>query len=342
MVGPSIDAWGGVATVEKNILEAVASTGREVVFVATMEDGSAFHKALVFVRALFEIRARLRCCDVCHVHTALGSSYKRKYLVCLQAKEAGVPYILHVHEGDFERQYEAMPSREQTKVKFMLTNASKVIALSDEWAAYFSQKFQLNNIVVLENAVFVPERVNEEKDPTKFLYLGSMCYRKGIDILLEAFARVVTSHPEAKLLLAGGGELLDEYKQLAKTLGLGTSVKFLGWADEHMRARLLDSCFVSILPSRAEGLPMCVLESMAAGCVPIATKVGGLPDLIDDGVNGILVDPDDSKTLAQKMIFCIRHQDMVRQLAENGRQTIVDRYSMAKYLTRLESLYENV
>ena len=75
MVGPSPEAWGGVATVEKNILDAVASTGREVHFVATMRDGSKFTKILMFPQAFFEVRRELRQCDVCHIHTALGMSY---------------------------------------------------------------------------------------------------------------------------------------------------------------------------------------------------------------------------------------------------------------------------
>ena len=143
-------------------------------------------------------------------------------------------------------------------------------------------------------------------------------------------------------MLAGGGEELESYQQLANELGVGRNVEFLGWADDLMKARLSDECLTSVLPSDAEGLPMCVLESMAAGCASIATRVGGLPSLIDDGVNGLLVEPRDPEGLAKAMSRCIEAPDWARMIAQRGRQTIIERYSMKAYLKKLESIYEKV
>lgn len=340
MVGPDVDAMGGVATVERNILDAVASTGRRVAFVATMADRSKLGKVLLFARALGDVRAQLREADVCHVHTALGMSYRRKYLVCRLAARAGVPYVLHVHEGDFESLYEAMPAGERAKVDWMMGAAAKVIVLSDEWDAYFRSKFGLENIAVLENAVFVPEDGGVRKDPSRFYFLGRMCPKKGVDTLLRATRILIQAHPEAKVLLAGGGEELDTFKRMSVELGVEGNVEFLGWADGGMKARLTDECLVSVLPSNAEGLPMCVLESMAAGCAAIATRVGGLPSLIDDGVNGLLVEPRDPAGLAEAMAKCIENPAWTREVAMRGRRTIIDQYSMEAYLSKLENIYE--
>ena len=188
MVGPDIDAMGGVATVERNILDAVASTDRKVTFVATMADRSKLGKILLFLKALGEVQAQLHKVDVCHVHTALGMSYRRKYLVCRLAARACVPYVLHMHEGDFENLYGAMSAEERAKVDWMMKNAAKVIVLSDEWDIYFQSKFRLENTVVLENAVFVPKTVSDCKDPSLFYFLGRMCPRKGVDTLLRLFS----------------------------------------------------------------------------------------------------------------------------------------------------------
>ncbi len=342
MVGPDINAMGGVATVERNILDGVASTGRKVAFVATMTDCSKLGKVLLFLKALGEVQAQLHKVDVCHVHTALGMSYRRKYLVCRLAARACVPYILHVHEGDFENLYGAMSAEERAKVDWMMKNAAKVIVLSDEWDIYFQSKFGLENTVVLENAVFVPKTVSDYKDPSLFYFLGRMCPKKGVDTLLRAIQRLILNHPDVKVLLAGGGEELEHYKQMAAELGVEDNVDFLGWADDSLKARLADECLTSVLPSNAEGLPMCVLESMAAGCVSIATSVGGLPSLIVDGENGLLVEPRDPAGLADAMSKCIENPDWGRRIAARGRQTIVDRYSMEGYLSKLENIYEEV
>lgn len=342
MVGPDIDAMGGVATVERNILDAMASAGREVAFVATMADRSKLGKVLLFLKALGEIRAQLRKADVCHVHTALGMSYRRKYLVCRLAARACVPYVLHVHEGDFENLYEAMSAEERAKVDWMMKNAAKVIVLSDEWDLYYKSKFGLENTAVLENAVFVPERVSDYKDPSLFYFLGRMCPKKGVDTLLRAIQLLILNHPDVKVLLAGGGEELENLKLMAAELGVEGNVEFLGWADDNLKARLVDECLTSVLPSNAEGLPMCVLESMAAGCVSIATSVGGLPSLIDDGENGLLVEPRDPAGLADAMAKCIENPDWAHRIAVKGRETISDRYSMEAYLSKLENIYEEV
>ena len=340
MVGPDVNAMGGVATVERSILDVVASTNYRVDFVATMADRSNLGKVLLFLKALGTIREQLREADICHVHTALGMSFRRKYLVCRMAAKAGVPYVLHVHEGDFENLYEAMSTEGRAKVEWMMGYAAKVIVLSDEWGAYFRSKFGLKNISVLENAVFVPESVSARKDPSKFYYLGRMCPRKGIDTLLRATRSLIPVHPEVRVLLAGGGEELETYKQMATELGIDGNVEFLGWADDEMKTRLVDECLTSVLPSNAEGLPMCVLESMAAGCASIATSVGGLPSLIDDGVNGLLVSPRDPIGLAEAMAKCIESPEWARRVAAKGRQTIIARYSMEGYLAKLENIYE--
>lgn len=341
MVGPSIDAMGGVATVERNILKAVSMTGRDVTFVATTDDCSKLGKVLLFLRAMRKIKHQLKTCDVCHVHMALGMSFQRKYLVCREAARADVPYILHVHEGDFENLYEAMTSSQQTRVGWMFQNAEIIIALSNEWRDYLKEKFCLDNIAVLENAVFIPKDVAKSKSADKFYFLGSMCARKGVDTLLYAVHELTARHPEIKLFLAGGGEKLHIYEMMARDLNIEDNVEFLGWADEPMKEKLADVCLVSVLPSNAEGLPMSVLEAMAAGCVAIATEVGGLPSLIKNGENGFLIKPKDFKELAKAMAFCIENPDTTWKIAENGRQTIIKRYSMDKYICDLEKIYES-
>lgn len=340
MVGPSINAMGGVATVERNILEAASMTRYDISFVATSADCSRLDKILLFLHALRKVKHYLGSCDICHVHMALGMSYRRKYIVCRAAMKAGVPYVLHVHEGDFENRYEKLVSPEQNRIRLMLERAAKVIVLSEEWKSYFVDKFGLENLVVLENSVFVPERVGNSKDSTKFFYLGRMCARKGVDVLLDATQILLTSHSEARVYFAGDGEKIDFYKAMAKDLGIENNVVFLGWADESMKKQLADKCLASVLPSNAEGLPMSVLEAMAEGCVAIATRVGGLPDLIENGQNGFLVDPGDSKGLARTMLQCIEYPDVALQIARNGRKTITEHYSMNKYIEKLEDLYE--
>lgn len=340
MVGPALDSWGGVATVEKNILSAMESSSWDLSFVSTMEDGSAAHKVARFSRALLEIRKQLAVVDLCHVHMALGMSFRRKFLVCRMAYQKGVPFLLHVHEGDFVSLYDALSAADKERVTWMFAHARCVIVLSEEWKRYFAAKFHLDTIEVLENAVSVSSKAATDRDFKKFLFLGRMCPKKGVDTLLRSSKLLAEHTADFHVYIAGGGEKLESYRSLASDLGLlDSQVSFLGWADEVMKERLFAECGSLVLPSRAEGLPMCVLEAMAHGCVAIATRVGALPELIQHGGNGFLYDYGDLEALAGLMHACMNNQEMAASVGDAGRHTIIERYSLDAYRSRLERLY---
>jgi glycosyltransferase involved in cell wall biosynthesis len=94
-----------------------------------------------------------------------------------------------------------------------------------------------------------------------------------------------------------------------------------------------------VLPSYAEGLPMSLLEAMAAGCPVVATRVGGIPDLVTDGVDGLLIPPGDPHALAAALQRILRDPVFAQQLGNAARQTIANRYTAERSLERLEQLY---
>jgi glycosyltransferase involved in cell wall biosynthesis len=112
-----------------------------------------------------------------------------------------------------------------------------------------------------------------------------------------------------------------------------------GWLGREAAGQLLSRASVFVLPSYAEGLPMSVLEAMAAGCPVVATRVGGIPDLITDGVDGLLVPPGDPHALAAALERILRDPAFARQLGNAARQTIANRYTAERSLERLEQLY---
>ena len=122
---------------------------------------------------------------------------------------------------------------------------------------------------------------------------------------------------------------------------IADSVTFLGWANEEKKAELAKECLVFVLPSLAEGLPMAMLEAMASGSAVIATKVGGIPEVIDDGVNGLLVDPGDEEGLAGAIVRCAEDDDLAHRLAAAGRDTVVSRFSMTRYMEKLTEIYDS-
>ena len=160
--------------------------------------------------------------------------------------------------------------------------------------------------------------------------------RKGIDILLRAFAMVRHGHP-VHLLIAGDGPLSQELRALAQELKIEGSISWLGFQPDPVPwLRAMD---VFALPSRLEGSPNAVLEAMAMGLSIVATTIGGVVDLLDEGKTGFLVPPDDPDALATALDRLLRNTPLRTDLGSNARSRAVEGFSLADTVTRLVNLY---
>jgi glycosyltransferase involved in cell wall biosynthesis len=163
---------------------------------------------------------------------------------------------------------------------------------------------------------------------------------KGHAILLEAFRRVRAAESRARLLLIGEGSEREQLEIVGQKLGLNGSVQFLG-----VRADvpdLLMSCDVLTLPSIREGLPIAILEAMAAGKPVVATEVGSVPEVVQHESTGLLVPPRDSEALAKALQMLLADPTKRRRLGAMGRKLVEERYSLHRTLEQYESVYASV
>jgi len=156
--------------------------------------------------------------------------------------------------------------------------------------------------------------------------------------LLEATHLLRGTVPQVRLECAGDGDLA-KVARYALALNLGTRVSLPGWMDRAGTLDLMRRASVFVLPSYAEGLPMSLLEAMAAGCPVVATHVGGIPDVITDGVDGVIVPPGNPEALASAIGHILRDRAFARSLGNAARETIANRYSAERSLERLEQIY---
>jgi glycosyltransferase involved in cell wall biosynthesis len=155
--------------------------------------------------------------------------------------------------------------------------------------------------------------------------------------LLEAFAEVRRTLPGATLILVGTGPLDAELRERARGLGVAGSVRFLGSRDDVLD--LLPALDVFVLGSRFEGLPVSLLEAMAAGVAVVATQVGGIPEVVTDGVHGLTVPAGDPVALATALARVLRDESVRAAMAEAGRERVIDAFSIDRAVHRTETLY---
>lgn len=151
------------------------------------------------------------------------------------------------------------------------------------------------------------------------LTVGRLLPVKGHDVLLRAFAEVRTRVPQARLVIVGDGTLRAELHVMVKELGLGEAVEFVGDIDAAGVRAQLGRSRVFALPSRSEGLPLALLEAMAAGVPAVASRVGGIPEVLLPGT-GLMVPPEDHAALAEALAALLLDPQLAADLGERGRE----------------------
>jgi glycosyltransferase involved in cell wall biosynthesis len=161
---------------------------------------------------------------------------------------------------------------------------------------------------------------------------------KGHSDLIEAARTVLATYPEARFLLAGDGEMRRFFEDQVRAAGLEQAFIFLGHRTDI--PSLLSCCDVGVLASRAEGLPNAVLEYMAAGLPVVATSVGGVPEIIESEVSGLLVPPENPAALSAALLRLLENEELRRKLGKAGQERIMTDFSFSRVITKLNLLYE--
>lgn len=346
MLGPALDVRGGVASVEKLIL-AHAPAGIKICHIATMRDGSALYKVFVFLGALARFIPALLVghVDLVHIHFASRASTWRKFVFAMLARLAGKPYILHAHGSEFHLFYPQQPRILQAKIVHMIRNSRRLIALSKSWREFYLGISGLppDCVVALPNPItcpaILPDRVG--RSTNTLLFLGRMEHRKGPIRAVQALRAL----PEevlkrTHLVMAGDGDV-EGVRREVSNLGLDKQVTVMDWVTAEQRNTLFASADILVLPSLSEGLPMSVLEAMSWGLPVITSPVGGIPEVVQHGFNGLLVPPTDIPAISQAMQELIENEPLRLQMGANARSS-VEHLDITHYWQKLYQIYESV
>jgi len=200
--------------------------------------------------------------------------------------------------------------------------------------------FPRNSIIVIPN--FVPKiffSIKPNYEQNVIGYVGRLEYVKGTDVLLRAFIAVKQLNNSVKLLIVGDGSLRKYILELAKCLNIEDAITVTGFIPNTEVPKYLSKMSICVLPSRHEGFPNVLLQAMAAGLPIVASSVGGVPELITNGRNGLLVPPDNVKELARAIELLLKNKDMAKSLAFQARE-IARKYTIDMVTVRYEKLFK--
>lgn len=176
------------------------------------------------------------------------------------------------------------------------------------------------------------------------LIVGHLSKVKGYPTFLRAAARTAAVLDDCAFVALGGETIQPGYgaylQHLADGLGIRSRVHFLGWQRDVVD--VIRAADLVVLPSLAEGLPIAILEAMACGKPVVATPVNGVPEAVQDGVTGLLVPPSDVDALSAAMLRLLKDPERARQMGEQGRRVAESRFSVGRFVSSVETLYDDL
>ena len=280
--------------------------------------------------------------SVFHAHLC---GWPRCTLGLLAAILARVPAIVATQHF-----FRGKPSRRLIlREQLIFLGVHRYIAVSHEMARTLRQTFRFtaHKVQVVHNGIVPepfsgPRHISNETHPAParraatVLTLARLIKNKGLSYLISAAALI----PEAVFVIAGEGPDRGLFEAEAAALGVANRVRFLGQRDDI--PDLLADCDLFILPSLHEGLPISVLEAMAA-CKPvIATAIGGIPEVVVDGQTGLLVPPGDPAALAKAIRSVLADPTLARSLATTGRARLLKEFSAEVMVQRTTQIYDEL
>ena len=291
----------------------------------------------IFVLLLFDSRIR-----IVHIHTAADASFWRKSAYVRLAKSFGRKVILHVHASRFKDFY-----NESTKKESILRNigmTDRLIVLSESWKEWFvGIGVDKDKIEVLHNITDYPDSAAKPEGDGRLhlLFLGEIGQRKGVFDILRGLSKH-RAELEGKLTLRIGGNRNEEQlKSAIKNGGLEDMVKFEGWVSGEKKRKLLNWADVFILPSHNEGLPISILEAMSYGCPIISTPVGGIPEVVEDGKNGVIVAPGDDEGIVRGIMKYVENVELIDKESKESMKR-VESYLPDYVMKHLRNIYKSL
>jgi glycosyltransferase involved in cell wall biosynthesis len=329
LLGPSLLQKGGISNYEKLFLD-YAPYEVQISHIITHEEGTTAIKIIIFLKAIYKFLWMLisKEIDIVQLEISQRGSVFRQAIMLFLAWLFRKPIILHAHGSQFHIFYSELAEWIQKLLSWIFCKCQRLIVLSESWKSFYIENLGLKpeQVLVFYNPVKIPaeipHRSSSVSKKVNLLFLGRIGQRKGAFDLIKAFSLLHTEYQtKSTLILAGDGDI-EQAHNLVATLNLENYIKLPGWIGEDERDILLTEADVFILPSYNEGLPLAMLEAMAWELPVIVTPVGGIPEIVTQSENGLIVNPGNVEQLSDAIKSLIENEALRFSLGSKARTSV--------------------
>jgi glycosyltransferase involved in cell wall biosynthesis len=346
-IGPHPSRIGGMESMLRDVLSSPLATRYQLELIASYRTHRPVRRLLIFASALVSLARWCRGDGrrVVHIHTAVRGSIYRKSLCVAVAAAAGRPVVLQLHAGagDIDNFAASLGPVRRALLGAAVRRADVVLSVSSAGARRIEEIFGVRGVIVVPNpapAVEGVRRAARNGTQPRVLYIGGFSNpAKGGHVLLRALPEIVERCPELHLTLAGSDTPPDEVTALQRR---HPGVHWAGWLDPRAAREQLSQCDVFLMPSISEGLPMALLEAMAYGRAIVATKVGGIPEAVEDDAEAILVAPADPEAFSAAVLRAVRDDRLRARLGSAAQVRVEKDFGRDQIFDRLAAVYDEL
>jgi glycosyltransferase involved in cell wall biosynthesis len=226
----------------------------------------------------------------------------------------------------------------------MSEKADAIVCVSENIKSYIVKLFPQKKIIAMPSDIIVSNaalKVDELK--SDLLYVGALGRYKGCEYLIEAMKYIVLELGNCRLRIVGDGPKRNEYEQLSRSMGLEKNISFEGFVPHNKIPEYYASTKIVVFPSVVpETFGRIAAEAMVMGKPVIATRTGGIPEIVRHGENGIIVQPKNSRKIADAAIYLLKNETLADRMGKNGQKYVEEKYSPSIIAKKYFGLYEKL
>lgn len=338
MFGVDPSCLGGISTLTRLLTHKLGHRSDvDFQYIVTSNQGSSFEKIVCFARAIRSARIRFKQVNgICHVHMADNASVVRACLIIRLARKYDQKVYLHIH-CDLSKIRSASNERMKRMIDWAIISSDRVIALGDYLSDLFHElDYPLTQVKILPNAVDCPSENPFDLDRSKVLFLGNVSEAKGVLDILDAIALIDSNLENGIVFELCGRDHIDVQKEI-DSRQLAKRVKYRGIVKPDQR--FFSQYLLNVLPSHHEAMPFSLLEASVNGIPSIASRVGSIPEIIEDGVSGWLVQPHDPRALSKVLLAVLSQKNRILEASRSVFASTREAYSLDSYIDKLLDIY---
>ncbi|MDP8230602.1 MAG: glycosyltransferase [Candidatus Gorgyraea atricola] len=348
LAGPGLSVKGGISSFARNYLSSRSPEGSKITYHATTIDGSKILKTFFFLKSFLLFAAKLvfdRTIKIVHVCSSSKGSFYRKAMILILSRLFKKATIFHIHGGGFHLFHDRGTILRKFFIRKVLDITDSIIVLSESCLLDIKGITKNRNIKVIPNPIdtsdFISIRGSRDNSSLNVFTAGRLYWLKGTYDILDIIPRILKEIPGVKFHLAGDGDV-EKVREIVRNKGIEKNVFLPGWLDKHGLIKNLKDAGIFLLPSYTEGLPVAMLEAMASGLPVVSTRVGGIPELVEDGVNGFLVEPGEKQKLGNRIIKLLKDADLRNRMGKNNIDKIDRFFRLDRIVGKFYKEYERL